>query len=154
MRPLIQCPSCNISLMYTLIAKITIARIPKPMPFIMKSIFIKWSVWSRSQECIPVDTIRNLAIFYMTDTAPRFKTKPFGHVYFAKPVIFYKLHCLNRCGHCFWIGFRFEQHDYIFSPLRPFFYLQEPYGKQVFPHRHPFRPDTPKLSAVHASDLG
>src|SRR3546814_5921814 len=69
--------------MHALIADITVAKIPVPMPDVMEAIPGKGPFGSRAPPQVVIHTGRNRFFRGLPDRVPPFITEPLGHVHFA-----------------------------------------------------------------------
>ena len=66
--------------MHTLIADVTITRIPKPVPVIKEAVFAEGNHWRGTAEFIPINTGRHRFNRCVANRLPAFKAETLGHI--------------------------------------------------------------------------
>src|SRR6185312_13679654 len=86
-----QAPPRDIHFVNALVADISVASVPKPVPVVKEMILAEWNHGRGTAELVPVDAGRNGLIWRVTDGFASLETESFGHVDLADRAILQQL---------------------------------------------------------------
>jgi len=94
----IQAPSGNIHLVHTLVADVTVACVPVPVPVIVEAFLVEWLILSGSEPEVIMHALWDGAVGDSSEGLARLVTKSFSHVDIAKLAFAEEFHSIYYVG--------------------------------------------------------